>query len=483
MSKSLKVNYLYNMLNTVTGLLFPLIAFPYASRIMLADGIGQVNFYQSIIHYISLLTCLGIPMYAVRKIASIRDNIVERNKVAAEIIILHAILSLLGYVAVALLTAFVAEIRVDIPLFLILSLTIFFTAIGCEWFYQGIEDFKYITIRGLIVKTVGLVLLFVFVREKEDILWYAGYLVFGTLGGNIFNFIRLRKFISWRSLPIRQLHPLAHLKPALHIFVLNLITSLYVNLNPVMLGFMADNTSVGFFTAATKLSHVTLSLVSALGTVMLPRLSNLVSTGQKEKFDELSQKAITLALALTLPLTAGLIITAKDLIPLFCGDSYAPAILTLQIISPIVVMIGLSNVLGIQVLYPQGQENKVILCTGIGALVNLLLNIVFIPKLTQDGAAISTVLAETAVTVFMIFIGRKYIPIKWKNKAFLNYLVATCVMTVIVAFMSNLFDTRLANFAISTLVGMFTYGVCLVAVKDSFTMDIINKTLAKKTGK
>ena len=149
MAKSLRVNYIFNMLNTVTGLLFPLITFPYASRIMLADGIGQVNFFQSI----TLLTCLGIPMYAIRKIASVRDDVAERNKVAIEILLLHATLSLIGYVIVALLAAFVSDIQVNIPLFFILGLTIFFTAIGCEWFYQGVEDFKYITIRGLIVKT------------------------------------------------------------------------------------------------------------------------------------------------------------------------------------------------------------------------------------------------------------------------------------------------------------------------------------------
>ena len=414
MAKSLKVNYIFNMLNTVTGLLFPLITFPYASRIMLADGIGQVNFFQSIIQYITLLTCLGIPMYAIRKIASVRDDVAERNKTTVEILLLHATLSLIGYVIVALLAAFVADIQVNIPLFFILSLTIF---------YQGIEDFKYITIRGLIVKTVAVILLFVFVRTKEDILWYAGYLVFGTLGGNAFNFIRLRKYISWRDLPFKELHPLVHLKPALHIFVLNLVISLYVNLNSIMLGFMADNTSVGLFTAATKLSHVLLSLVSALGTVMLPRLSNLISTGQKDKFNELVQKSITVVMALTLPLTAGLIMTAKYLIPLFCGNSYEPAILTLQIISPIIIMIGISNVLGIQILYPQGQENKVILCTALGALVNLLLNIWLIPQYAQDGAAVSTLLAETMVTVSMIFIGKKYIPIRWKSKSFLHYFV------------------------------------------------------------
>ena len=465
------------MLNTVTGLLFPLITFPYASRIMLADGIGQVNFFQSIIQYITLLTCLGIPMYAIRKIASVRDDVTERNKVAVEILLLHATLSLIGYVIVALLAAFVSDIQVNIPLFFILSLTIFFTAIGCEWFYQGVEDFKYITIRGLIIKTVAVILLFVFVRSKEDILWYAGYLVFGTLGGNAFNLIRLRKYISWRNLPFKELHPLVHLKPALHIFVLNLVISLYVNLNSIMLGFMADNTSVGLFTAATKLSHVLLSLVSALGTVMLPRLSNLISTGQKEKFNELAQKSITVVMALTLPLTAGLIMTAKYLIPLFCGNSYEPAILTLQIISPIIIMIGISNVLGIQILYPQGQENKVILCTALGALVNLLLNIWLIPRYAQDGAAVSTLLAETMVTVSMIFIGKKCIPIRWKSKSFLHYFVATCLMTLALYFASDLFGSDIVSFIFAVMIGMMVYGVWLIIVRESFLMQTINRFL------
>jgi len=475
MAKSLKVNYIFNMLNTVTSLLFPLITFPYASRIMLADGIGQVNFFQSIIQYITLLTCLGIPMYAIRKIASVRDDTVERNKVATEILLLHASLSIMGYVIVALLAAFVTDIQVDIPLFLILSLTIFFTAIGCEWFYQGIEDFKYITIRGLIVKIIAVILLFALVRTKEDILWYAGYLVFGTLGGNVFNFIRLRKFISFRKLPWRELHPLVHLKPALHIFVLNLVVSLYVNLNSVMLGFMSDTTSVGLFTAATKLSHVLLSLVSALGTVMLPRLSNLISTGQKDKFNELAQKSITVVMALTLPLTAGLIMTAKYLIPLFCGNSYEPAILTLQIISPIIIMIGISNVLGIQILYPQRQENKVILCTALGALVNLVLNIWLIPRYAQDGAAVSTLLAETMVTFSMIFIGKKYIPIRWKNKSFLHYFVATCLMTLALFFVSDLFESSIINFSFSIAIGILIYGFYLFFVKESLFMVFISQ--------
>lgn len=180
MAKSLKANYLFNLANTISGLLFPLITFPYASRILLADGIGQINFFQSIIQYITLLTCLGIPMYAIREVAKIRENIEERNKVTVEILLLHASLTVVGYIIMILLVATVTKIQVDILLFLLLSTTIFFTAIGCEWFYQGVEDFKYITIRGLIVKTISVILLFLLVKTKEDIMWYAAYSVFGV---------------------------------------------------------------------------------------------------------------------------------------------------------------------------------------------------------------------------------------------------------------------------------------------------------------
>lgn len=474
MSKSLKTNYLFNLLNTVSGLLFPLITFPYASRILLADGIGQVNFFQSIIQYITLLTCLGIPMYAIREIAKVRDNVKERNKTTVEILLLHASLTFIGYVIVAILIATVTEIQVDITLFLILSTTIFFTAIGCEWFYQGIEDFKYITIRGLIVKTFSVALLFLLVRTKEDILWYAVYTVFGVLGGNIFNFIRLRKYISFKGFSLKELHPLRHLLPALHIFVLNLVISIYIQLNTVMLGFMADTTSVGLFTAASKLSHMTLGIVGALGTAMLPRLSNLIATGQKEKFDQLTQKAMQFVIAITLPMTVGMILTAPYLIRLFCGDTYIPAILTLQIISPIILAIGISNILGIQILYPQGQENKVIWSTALGAITNFILNLWLIPKYVQDGASIATVIAEIVVTVSMIFIGKKFIPIYWLNKNYIHYLVGTIVMGggVWLWMIYTTVQSDVLNLIISCGIGFTIYAISLMVPKDAFYLEI-----------
>jgi len=394
----------------------------------MADGIGQVNFFSSIISYISLFTCLGIPMYAIREIARVRDDKKSLSTITTEILLLHTGLTILGYFAVVVLCMTITKVKADIPLFLLLSTNIFFVAIGCEWFYQGVEDFKYITIRGLIVKVVSVILLFVLVRTKDDLMYYAAYSVIGVVGGNVFNFIRLRKYIRIRLLQFSELRPLRHLKPALHIFVLNLIISIYVNLDTVMLGFMKDPTNVGYYVGATKLTKMLLGLALALGTVMLPRLSNLITTGQKAEFDRLSQRAMDFVVAFSLPLFVGLFVLAPSLIRVLCGDSYEPAIITLQVISPIVLIIALSNVVGIQVLYPQGKENIVIMSTLVGAIVNFTLNLVLIPQYAQNGAAIATVIAESCVTITMIILGVKYLPFKLLNRKYIFYLLAAMLM-------------------------------------------------------
>ena len=410
MARSVKANYLFNLINSASQLLFPLITFPYASRIMMADGIGQVNFFQSIISYISLFTCLGIPMYAIREIAKVRDNLEKMTRTTVEILLLHAFLTLFGYIIVAAICMTVAKVQTDIPLFLILSVSIFFTAIGCEWFYQGIEDFKYVAIRGIVVKTVSVLLLFLLVKSKEDILWYGAYTVFGVLGRNIFNFIRLRKYLHRDFVGFSKLHPFKHLKPALHIFVFNVIASIYLQLNNVLLGFMKDAEAVGYFTAATKLMVIAVGLSSALGTVMMPRTSNLVAENKMNEFKELVQKSYDFIIASTIPLTIGLMFVSPYIILVLCGVNFTPAILTSQIIALNVLMIGVSNVLGMQILYPMNQINIVILSISIGAITNLLLNLILIPRYGHNGTAIAYMLAETLVSISMfcfceLFIG------------------------------------------------------------------------------
>lgn len=474
MVKSVKANYLFNLINSASQLLFPLITFPYASRIMMADGIGQVNFFQSIISYISLFTCLGIPMYAIREVAKVRDNPEKMTRITVEILLLHAFLTLLGYMAVAVICLTVTKVQTDIPLFLLLSATIFFTAIGCEWFYQGIEDFKYVAIRGLLVKLLSVVLLFLFVKTKEDILWYGAYTVLGVLGGNIFNFIRLWKYLHRDVIDFRALHPLRHLKPALHVFALNVVISIYLQLNNVLLGFMKDAEAVGYFTAATKIMMITMSISSSLGAVIMPRTSNLIAEGRMDEFRILIQKSYDFVLALAMPLTVGLIFTSPSIILLLSGEGFAPAVLTSQIVASNILMVGLSGVMGIQVLYPLGKINIVILCTLIGAAVNVFFNVLLIPRYGHNGTAVAYMLAEVAVTVSMFLIGRKYIPIQFLKKQHLHYVGGGIVMGGVLYFISLLGLSIISTLITMICVGIMVYIIVLLWLKDSIGMVILS---------
>lgn len=473
MARSIKSNFLFNLLNTGTHLLFPLITFPYASRIMLAEGIGQVSFFQSIISYISLFTCLGIPMYANREIARVRDDVKKRSEVAVEILLLHAMLTIMGYIAVAVICMTVAKVQTDIPLFIILSASIFFTAIGCEWFYQGIEDFKYIAIRGIIIKCISVVLLLVLVKTKDDILWYGVYSVAGVLGGNVFNFFRLRKYVGINMLDIHSLRPLRHLKPTLQIFAFSVIISFYGQMNNVLLGFMDSETSVGYFTTATKLLAITMTISTALSNVMLPRASYLIAENKMDEFRAVIQKSYDFIVALTLPLCISLIFTSHDAILLLSGASFEPAILASQIVAVTIISVGLSNIMGMQILYPIGKINIVILCTFIGAVVNTVLNVMLIPAYQHNGTAIAYMLTEFVITLSMFLIGRKYYPIRFFKRQHLNYLFATLIMAVSLYYIGTLQYDTIMSFVLMVVVGIIEYGVILLMLRDPIIMMVI----------
>lgn len=472
MGQSIKNNFLLNLSTTITGLLFPLITFPYASRILMADGIGQVQFFQSIIDYVSLCTALGIPLYAVREIARIRDNKELRSRTTIEILLLYAILTLVGYIVVFILAKTVAKIEIDASLFFLLSTTLFFNTIGVAWFYQAIEDFKYITLRSLFVRILSLVALFIFVKTKQDLFYYAGILVIGTVGNNIFNFFRLRKYIKLSKGEFKRLNLLRHLIPALKIFILNLVISIYVNLDSVMLGFLKNEESVGYYAAATRLTKAILGIVSSLGAVLLPRFSNMITNGQKEEFQLLANKAASFTIALSLPMSVGLIFMAAPIIHIFCGNGFEPSILTLKLVAPIVLFIGLSGIIGMQILYPQGREKYVIISTMVGACINLLINYLLIPQYGQYGAALGTVIAEFMVTVIMILLGRKYLPINILSKQNLHYLIGSIVISILLAFLF-VFPLHEVNYLlIGILLSVIVYYAYLLMIKDTLALQL-----------
>lgn len=475
MAQSVKVNYILNLINTGTQMLFPLLTFPYVCRVIEADGIGQVNFFQSIISYISLFTCLGIPMYAIREIARDRNDVVKMNQTAVEILLLHSMLTLIGYAIVSILCLVVPQIQVNIPLFLILSLTIFFTAIGCEWFYQGIEDFKYITIRGLIIKSFSVILLFIFVKSKTDLLYYGCYTVFGVLGGNIFNFFRLRKYIHRENIIFSELHIKRHIKPVLKVFSFSVVTSIYLQLNTVLLGFFKNALAVGYFAAATKVMQMLLQMSACLGSVMMPRASHLIAENKESEFNALIQKSYDFTLAIALPMTIGLIVCAPNLIMSLCGVKFENSILPSQIIAPIILMVAISNVFGIQVLFPKGKISIVTLCCGIGAVVDLVLNLCLIPFFSYVGTSIAYLGAEVATTISMYFIGRKYLPITYFKKNHLNYLLGCILMAIVLYAIADLQFSTISILILQGCSGIVVYFLVLCVRKDIFLTQVLSK--------
>ncbi|WP_281310503.1 flippase [Flavobacterium flavigenum] len=479
MSKSLKKNFLLNFFNTVTVVLFPVITFPYASRILMADGIGQINFLKSIVDYVGMFVLLGIPMYGVREVAKVRDNPEKRTKISLEILLLSLFLTLLGYLVIAVLGYSITKVRNELPLFMVLSSSIFLMTIGSEWFYKGVEDFKYITIRGLIVKIISLFLLFFLVKNKTDLMWYAIYNVFGVAGGNFFNLFRLRMYIDFKNVKWLELSIFRHFRFTLHSFALNLFFVIYITLNVLMLGFLDTNEGVGYFSAATKLIQVALTVVSSLGMVMLPRLSNLLSEQQNERFVDLSQKALQFILAISLPISAGLFLLAGLIIPLFCGDSYQPAIDTLKIVSPLISVIGLSSFIGIQILYPQGKEKIVMVWIILSTIINIGLNFLLVPLYSFNGAAIASVVAQLILLISLIFYSKDIVLVGFIN-SFMRYLFATFIMVIAIWLSLFLYLPKFLKLIFCLSIGGVVYSLILLIFKDFIYLQIRSFLLDRK---
>lgn len=427
---SLKGNIILNYINTISGLIFPIVTFPYAARVLHPEGIGVVNFQNSIIGYIVLFTSLGIPLYAVREIAKCRDNLELRDRTTVEITLLSFLLCLLGYVAVWLLGEYVPRIHEEATLFYILSLTIIFTGIGVQWFYQGMEDFLFITVRGLVVRILCTIGLFLFVKDKDDLLIYGLYIIGATVGNNLINFIHLRKYLKPARVKWNQLNITHHIRPTLNIFLLNVVISIYIQLNTIMLGFMTDDRAVGLFTSGVKITHILTVIITSLSAVMLPRCAHLIGEGKIDEFNGIIRKSYYLLMFSAIPLTVGLMLLARPITLCFCGDDYVGSIPVVIFTAPTIIFIGMTQIIGIQILYPYGKEMLVIYSTLVAAVLNVVLNLLLIPFFAEAGAALSTLIAEFSVLAVQVKLGKEFIPFRFVDRQVGNYLMAAAVMSL-----------------------------------------------------
>lgn len=469
--KSIVKNYIYNVTLTILNMIFPIITFPYASRVIGANGIGKVNFVNSIASYFILFASLGIPTYGIRQIAKVRNSKDNMSKAFFEIFLINAFSTLLClfiyYVCILSFDAFSGE-RL---LYFVTGMLIFFNGLNIDWFYQGIEEYKFIMTRSIVFKIISIILLFVLVHTKKDYVIYAAINVIAISGSNIMNLLNSRRYIRFE---FDGLHLKKHIKPIFILFSTQVASSVYIYLDSIMTGLLSGNASVGYYTASIKIDKMSLSIVTALSSVLLPRLSYYIENDMNYEFDRILLKSIKVILLLSIPITIGLYMLAPEIILLFSGREFIPAILSMRIMTPIVLIISLSYFINVQVFIPLGKEKLGLKCIIFGAIVNVILNIILIPYFKHIGTAISTSITELCVTMAMIFYSRYYIMDKLLNIKNIKYVLSSSTILLNVFLMHNIFNNYIVVTLLSIIISSITYATMLLVLKDDIVISFLN---------
>ncbi len=475
--KSLKKNAFYSVLKVFLSLIFPLITFPYASRILLPEGIGKVNFANSIVSYFILIASLGIGGYATREAVKVRDDKQALTKLFKEIITINFTCCVIAYILFFLAVFTVPKFTDYKDLLLVCSIKILFSVIGIDWIYTAYEEFKYITIRSFCIQLFSLIYLFVFVHTKDDIIHYAIFGLLTAVGSNIFNFFLVGKYIDLRYKT--KLEFKKHIKTIIIFFGMTVVTSIYTMLDTTMLGFLSNDTQVGYYTASTKLGHMVLSMLTAITAVLLPRLTNYAKNDDKTSFFELVNKSANILLLLSIPMTTGLILLSRPLILFFCGEEFIPAISSMKIISPIIIIISFGSLIGVQILPAIGKEKVSFYSYIAGACINILFNFILITKYGAFGAAISTVFAEFSVTMIQLIYIRKDIFNVLFFKTLFESISSSFVMGLVIFFLHYFIHNLIIQILSSFISGILIYCSILYLYKNNYFLMYLKKINTK----
>ncbi|MCD8206832.1 MAG: flippase [Bacteroidales bacterium] len=471
--RSVRFNFIMNVILTASAFIFPLITFPYASRILLPDGVGRVNFAWSFAYYFSMVAMLGVPTYGIRAVAKVRDNKEELSRTVQEILIINAVVGAFCYAAYFLAIWFVPRLRSDYTLFAIMSVTILLNVIGVEWMYRGLEQYAYIAVRSILFKVIAVVVLFLFVKDQSNYVMYGVVMIVSGVGSNILNFINLRRCITLR--PVGHYNFRRHWKPIAIFFLMSIATTIYTNLDTVMLGFMKDDTVVGYYTAAVRVKTILVSFVTSLSVVLLPRVSYFLEQGIKEEFYRYAKKALNFVFLAALPITIYFILYSQETILLLSGDAFAPAVIPMQVIMPTVLLIGLTNVLGIQVLVPLDRERQVCYSVIAGAVTDCVINIIAIPRIGATGAALGTLVAEAVVLIFQL-------GFLWKDRGNLfsgiqawKIVIATAAASVVCWFVKYLDLRVFPALVVSVVIFLIVYVALLLLTRESLSLEFLGQ--------
>ena len=470
---SVKYNFIMNAILTVAGIIFPLITFPYISRVLLVEGSGKVAFATSVVTYFTMFASLGIPTYGVRACAIVRDNKEKLSKTVQELLIISGGTTLLTYIVFGISLFVIPEFAQERTLLLIAGLGIGLNTIGVQWLYNALEQYSYITTCSILFKVIGMILMFLLVKESSDYQIYGGVYVIASFGSYVLNFICLRKFVTFQKTGTYQFKQ--HLKHIMVFFAMSAGASIYLNLDVVMLRFLQSNEAVGYYNAGIKVKTVLVTCVTSLGTVLLPRLSYYIETADKKAFQLMVGKAFRFVFVAASAVTVCFSIFARESILLLSGEAFLPAVGPMMILMPTVLLIGLSNVTGIQILTPNGREREVMYSIWGGAILDFVLNLIVIPKFSANGAALSTLLAEGMVLLLQCWFLRDVLWSYIRQVQCWKIVIALAVASVMTIPVKIWIDSGVfVTLLVSAIVFFGGYAVVLLLLKEPFVSEILN---------
>ena len=461
MARSVKTNYLYNLLYQITAILLPLITMPYVSRVLSPQGVGTNSLTNANTQYFMLLGTLGITMYATKKIATVRENKRKLRQTFWEIFSIQFIGCMISYVIFVLVLGLNSSLGMYYMLqgFFILS-----SAIDISWYFVGIEDFKNASIRSFFVKVTSVILIFIFVKDSND-LWK--YILINSLTMFVGQFVMWfyvdKSNFSFKSLEKLKLKK--HMLPVLVLFIPQVASQIYTVLDKTMLGIYSPTVDVGYYDQSQKIVRILLTIITSLGMVMMPRIASLTSKNQHDLVKDTLKKSFTVISFLAVPIAFGIMSVSDRFIPLFFGYEYISVIPLLKISSVLIIIIGLGNVFGTQYMIDNKKNKEYTISVCVGAVVNFILNLILIPKYSALGAVIATVSAELSIALIQLWCSREILDFSWIKETY-KYWVSGIIMLLVLRLL-DIGTHRNALILIRQIAGgMTVYFVMLLILRD-----------------
>lgn len=452
-------NYAYNLSYQLLVIILPIITTPYVTRVFSSDDLGTYGYFNSIVTYFILLATLGVANYGTKVISGHRKEI-EKNFWGIYSLQLGAtVLSLILYCLLCLSLPFMQN-----PVAYILGLALVSKGLDISWLFQGLEEFRKITVRNITVKLIGVISIFLFVKSANDLCLYVFLLTIFELLGQLSMWLPAREFIGRPHFDVE--YAKHHLKPVILLFLPQVAISLYVTLDRTMLGALASTKDVGIYDQALKLVNILLTLVTSLGSVMLPRVSSLLSEGNHKAVNKMHEMAFLIYNVVIFPIIAGMLIVNDDFVQFFLGQDFQDARYAIAIMIFRMFFIGWTNIMGIQILIPHNKNKEFMVSTTVPAILSVGLNLLFLPKLGYIGAAIVSVLTEALVWGIQLFYTRIYLKEVTILKPMFKIAVASGLMyTILLYLKTSLSFSPTLNVVVYAILGVIIYLVCILVFK------------------